>query len=124
MISMARGNELNTTHAHRRSLSPDVSEGFPDPAIEYARAATHRDHEQEQRSDRGAGGGRGGAPTILPGIRQGRSERRREPHEVEDRHAGDDCSDQNPRAVADIERDESVRRRADMRLIAVDDLAR
>ena len=39
MISMALGNELNTTQAHTKSFRPDVSGPFPEPAIEYARAA-------------------------------------------------------------------------------------
>src|SRR2546427_2028569 len=39
MTSIARGNELNTTRAHEKSFSPDVSAPFPEPAIEYARAA-------------------------------------------------------------------------------------
>src|SRR5712691_2633950 len=39
MISIARGNEVNTTPAHAKSFSPDASVPFPEPAIEYARAA-------------------------------------------------------------------------------------
>lgn len=39
MISIARGKELTTMHTHTRSFSPDVSVSFPEPAIEYARAA-------------------------------------------------------------------------------------
>src|SRR5882672_7508521 len=34
MISIARGNEINTASAHARSLSPDASVPFPEPAIE------------------------------------------------------------------------------------------
>src|SRR5438477_1932587 len=39
MISIARGNEVNTTQAHVKSFSPEMSVAFPDPAIEYASAA-------------------------------------------------------------------------------------
>src|SRR5439155_6513442 len=39
MISIARGKELNTTRAHAKSFRPEVSVVFPEPAIEYARAA-------------------------------------------------------------------------------------
>jgi hypothetical protein len=39
MINIARGNELNTTEAHAKSFSPDVTALFPELAIEYARAA-------------------------------------------------------------------------------------
>lgn len=39
MINIARGNELNTTEAHAKSFSPDVTAIFPELAIEYARAA-------------------------------------------------------------------------------------
>ncbi len=39
MISIARGNELNTTQAHAKSFRPDVTVLFPEPAIEYVRAA-------------------------------------------------------------------------------------
>ena len=34
MMSIARGNEDNTRHAHVRSFSPEVSGLFPEPAIE------------------------------------------------------------------------------------------
>src|SRR5262245_17459052 len=39
MMSIARGNEVNTTTAHDKSFSPDVSIWLPEPAMEYARAA-------------------------------------------------------------------------------------
>src|SRR5216684_3208292 len=39
MISIARGNELSTTQAHAKSFRPDISVLFPEPVIEYARAA-------------------------------------------------------------------------------------
>ena len=39
MISIARGNELSTTRTHAKSFSAAVSASFPEPAIEYARAA-------------------------------------------------------------------------------------
>jgi len=42
---------------------------------------------------------------------------------VEDRHAGDHRSGQDPRAVAAVERGECVGRRADVRLRAVDEYA-
>src|SRR5262249_36772029 len=38
-INIARGKELRTAQAHQRSFSPDRSVPFPEPAIEYARAA-------------------------------------------------------------------------------------
>jgi hypothetical protein len=38
MISIAAGNEEITTPTHAKSFSPDVSESFPEPATEYARA--------------------------------------------------------------------------------------
>ena len=82
----------------------------------------YRDEQEEQRSERCAGGGRRRAPTVLSRIRQGGPDRRREPHEVEDRQAGKHRSDQNPRAIAAVERGECVGRRADLRLIAVDDV--
>ena len=34
MISIARGNQINTASAHAKSLSPDASAPFPEPAIE------------------------------------------------------------------------------------------
>src|SRR5262249_48233877 len=34
MISIARGNELNTLRPHTKSFSPDVSRRLPEPAIE------------------------------------------------------------------------------------------
>ena len=34
MISIARGKELKTTLAHRKSFRADVSASFPEPAIE------------------------------------------------------------------------------------------
>ena len=39
MISIARGNEVNTTQAHAKSFSPAMSVLFPESAIEYARTA-------------------------------------------------------------------------------------
>jgi hypothetical protein len=39
MISIARGNELTTMQTHAKPFSPDVNVSFPEPAIEYARAA-------------------------------------------------------------------------------------
>ena len=39
MSSIARGNEVNTTQAQAKSFNPEVSAAFPEPAIEYARAA-------------------------------------------------------------------------------------
>src|SRR5262245_3020700 len=39
MITIAVGNALRTIRAQVRSLSPDVSMLFPEPAIEYASAA-------------------------------------------------------------------------------------
>jgi hypothetical protein len=39
MISIARGNEVNTPSAHAKSFSPDVRMLFPEPEIEYASAA-------------------------------------------------------------------------------------
>ena len=41
---------------------------------------------------------------------------------VKDRQAGEHRSDQDPRAIAVVEPDECVCRRADLRLIAVDDV--
>ena len=34
MISIARGNEINTPSAHAKSFSPDVRVLFPEPVIE------------------------------------------------------------------------------------------
>src|ERR1700737_4411048 len=39
MISIARGNEVNTPSAHAKSFSPDVRMLFPEPKIEYASEA-------------------------------------------------------------------------------------
>ena len=39
ITSIARGNEVNTNNAHAKSFSADKNAGFPEPAIEYARAA-------------------------------------------------------------------------------------
>jgi hypothetical protein len=58
----------------------------------------------------------------LPGIRQGGPECRREPHQVEDREATEHHSDQDSRAFTVVERDECVRRCADLRLMAVDEI--
>ena len=58
----------------------------------------------------------------MPRIRQGGPERRREPQEVEDPEPGEHRSDQDPRAVAAVERGECVGRRADVRLRAVDNV--
>jgi len=43
MISIARGKEINTPSAHAKSFSPDVRMLFPEPEIEYARAAPNTD---------------------------------------------------------------------------------
>src|SRR4030095_2967624 len=40
MINIARGNDVITTPAQRKSFSADVSAEFPAPAIEYVSAAT------------------------------------------------------------------------------------
>src|SRR5262249_5504924 len=40
MISMARGNDVNTASAHEKSFRADVSAKLPEPAIEYASDAT------------------------------------------------------------------------------------
>src|SRR5581483_11558906 len=40
IISIARGNELKTTRVQAKSLSPDVSAIFPEPATEKESAAT------------------------------------------------------------------------------------
>ena len=85
---------------------------FPEPAIEYARAA-RRYREEEQPSDRRTGGGRRRTPAVLTRVGQCGPERRREPHEVEDRQTGEDRGDQDPRALAVVERDECVSRRTD-----------
>lgn len=45
-----------------------------------------------------------------------------EPKQVEDRHARDHRSDQDPRAIARIERNDRVRRSTGRRLIVVDDV--
>ena len=58
----------------------------------------------------------------MPRIRQGGPERRSEPQEVEDRQAEEHRSDQGMRAIAVVERGECVGRRADVRLVAVDDV--
>ena len=95
---------------------------FPEPAIEYASAAPTVMSTRNSASKHRAGGGCRCTPTVLPGVRQGGPERRCEPHEVEDRHAGDHRGDQDPRAIALVERDQCVGRRADLRLIAVDEV--
>src|SRR5213595_3739811 len=82
----------------------------------------YREEYEKQSADRCARGGRCRAPAVLPRIRQGGPERRREPHEVEDIQAGERRSDQDPRAMAAVERRECVGRCADLRLIAVDDV--
>jgi hypothetical protein len=62
------------------------------------------------------------SPTASPRIRQGGSERNRKPQEIEDRQAGNHRSDQDPRAIVVVERDECVGRSANLRLMAVDDV--
>jgi hypothetical protein len=91
--------------------------------MEYARAATHRDEQEEKRSEGSTGGGRSRAPTVLSRIRQGGPERAREPHEVEDSQAVKHGRDQNPHAIAAVEGCQCVGRCADLRLMAVDDVA-
>jgi len=86
------------------------------------RGLRHRQEEEQQPSEHCAGGGHGRAPAVMARIRQGGPDRRREPKEVEDHHAAEHRSDQDPCAIAVIERDQCVGRRADLRLIAVDDV--
>jgi len=68
-----------------------------------------------------AGGCRRCAPAALAGITEGGREHRSEPQELREGKAEDDGSDENPRASAVEERDELVRRHAQLRLIAGDD---
>src|SRR6266403_1271252 len=82
----------------------------------------HRDEQEEKRSEGGTGGGRRRAPTVLSRIRQGRPERPREPHDIEDSQTVKHGRDQNPHAIAVVEGCQCVGRCADLRLMAVDDV--
>ena len=90
--------------------------------VREGRADRHQ-HE-EDAADRSAGGRRRRPPTALAGFDQRRPDRRREPHEVEDGEPEDHRSDQDPRTIAVVERDELVVRGADLRLRAVDEVRR
>jgi len=45
IISIARGNEVNTTQTQLKSFNADVSVSFPEPANEYASAAAWFDDD-------------------------------------------------------------------------------
>src|SRR5262249_42845885 len=80
-----------------------------------------RGRQEEEGAERGAGGGRGVAPPALSGIAQRAAEGCAEPKQVQNRQAQEDRGDQDPRAIAVVERAELVGRRADFRLIAIND---
>ena len=106
MISIAAGNDAMIVKTHERSLSADVISLLPGPAIEYASAAfsvksTNRDGAQGR-----AGSGRRRPPTALPSITQHAGERRCEPHQVQDVQREEGGANQDPGAIAVIERDE------------------
>src|SRR5207244_13067531 len=73
------------------------------------------------RSERCAGGDRRRAPTVLADLRQSGPERRREPHEVEQIETGEKRSDQDPGAIAVVERVERAGGRPDLGLVPIND---
>src|SRR5437867_8762807 len=70
MISIARGNKVNTKPAHEvvRARCEHVISRAGDGVRE---GCDHRDEQEEKRSEGGTGGGRRPAPTVLSRIRQG-----------------------------------------------------
>jgi len=70
MISIARGNKVNTEPAHDvvRARCEHVISRAGDGVRE---GCDHRDKQEEKRSEGGTAGGRRPAPTVLSRIRQG-----------------------------------------------------
>ena len=119
-MSIARGNELKTTSDHEKSFRPDVKRVISSAGDRVREGCCYGDLQERQRSERAARSGSRGTPTLLPRIGQGCPERRCEPQEVEEVEASERRGEQDPRAITVVERDECFGRRADLRLIAVD----
>ena len=111
MISIAAGNDATIVKIHERSLSPDVIWLLPEPAIEYASARFSVKSTNKTAPRAALEAVAAAPPTALPGITQHARERGCEPHQVQDVEREEGGGNQNPGAIAVIERDELVRRR-------------
>ena len=121
MISIAAGNDAMIGKTHERSLSAGcdlAAAGAGDRVRErrFSVKSTNKNGAQGR-----AGSGRRRPPTALPSITQHAGERRCEPHQVQDVEREEGGANQNPGAIAVIERDELLCRRTHLRLTAVDD---